>query len=54
MKWFAVVCAVVPLAVIITVYALGIRNQLIIWLALLLCPVMHIAMHYLKPEEKCH
>ncbi len=54
MKWLAVACVVLPIAVLIIVYAFGIRNQLVIWLALLLCPVMHIAMHYLRPEEKCH
>ncbi len=47
-------CLAIPIALLIVVYGLGIRNQAVYWLALLLCPFIHLVMMKMHGKEKCH
>lgn len=48
-------CMGLPIALLVVVYAFGIKSSVIYWIALAMCPIMHLVM--MKQHEggkKCH
>jgi len=50
--WMMLACLAIPIAVLIMAYGFGIRNPIVYWTALLMCPAIHIIM--MISGEKCH
>lgn len=53
-SWLMLACLAVPIALLVIVYGFGVRNQAVFWIALAMCPLMHIVMMKMHKGEKCH
>ena len=48
-------CMGAPIILLVVVYLFGIKSQFIYWIALAMCPIMHLVMmKQHKGGKKCH
>ena len=52
-SWMIILCCAIPVVLIAAIYFFGISNKYLFWLALVLCPVMHLVMmKYMHGDKK--
>ena len=49
-----VLCMLIPVALLVAVYGFGVRNQFVYWIALAMCPIIHLIMMSSHKGKKCH